>query len=166
MLKLGRVTKVKVLFLVLVFGFNFDLFKFSAAILEKGLLPRNPQTLQHVYSTPGCSTSLSVTPLAVQDNIFQDIVDIQRKQTELSQIMVSQQARSLLPSSEPPVFYGDAMEFPVFMTAFESLIESKVEDCVKYCIFWDSTLQVKLKKLLMSVFRENQKDPTKKPRAC
>ena len=38
MLKLGRVTKVKVLFLVLVFAFNFDLFKFSAAILEKGLL--------------------------------------------------------------------------------------------------------------------------------
>ena len=37
MLKLGRVTKVKVLFLVLVFVFNFDLFKFSAAILEKGL---------------------------------------------------------------------------------------------------------------------------------
>ena len=38
MLKLGRVTKVKVLFLVLVFVFNFDLFKFSVAILEKGLL--------------------------------------------------------------------------------------------------------------------------------
>ena len=38
MLKLGRVTKVKVLFPVLVFVFNFDLFKFSAAILEKGLL--------------------------------------------------------------------------------------------------------------------------------
>ena len=40
MLKLGRVTKVKVLFLVLVFIFNFDLFKFSAAILEKGLFAR------------------------------------------------------------------------------------------------------------------------------
>ena len=38
MLKLGRATKVKVLFLVLIFVFNFDLFKFSAAILEKGLL--------------------------------------------------------------------------------------------------------------------------------
>ena len=38
MLKLGRVTKVKVLFLLVVFVFHFDLFKFSAAILEKGLL--------------------------------------------------------------------------------------------------------------------------------
>ena len=86
------------------------------------------KTPQHVYNPPGCSTSLSVNPLTVQDNTFQDIVDIQRKQTELSQIMVSQQARSLLPSSEPPIFYGDAMEFPAFMTAFEPLIESKVEN--------------------------------------
>ena len=38
MLKLGRVSKVKELFLVVVFVFHFDLFKFSAAILEKGLL--------------------------------------------------------------------------------------------------------------------------------
>ena len=37
MLKLGMVTKVKVLFLVLVLVFKFGLFKFSAAILEKGL---------------------------------------------------------------------------------------------------------------------------------
>ena len=38
MLKLCRVTKVKVLFLVLVYVFNFNLFEFPAAILEKGLL--------------------------------------------------------------------------------------------------------------------------------
>ena len=38
MLKLGRVTKFKMFFIVLVFVFNFDVFKFSAAILEKGLL--------------------------------------------------------------------------------------------------------------------------------
>ena len=38
MLKLGRVAKVKVLLLVLVYVFSIDLFEFSAAILEKGLL--------------------------------------------------------------------------------------------------------------------------------
>ena len=36
--KLCRVTKVKVLFLFPVFVFNFNLFEFSAAILEKDLL--------------------------------------------------------------------------------------------------------------------------------
>ena len=49
MLKLDRVTKVKVLFLVLVFVFNFDLFKFSAAILEKGLFGR-PRDFKYLYS--------------------------------------------------------------------------------------------------------------------
>ena len=44
MLKLGRVTKVKVLFLVLVYVFNFDLFEFSAAILEKGLFQLTPKS--------------------------------------------------------------------------------------------------------------------------
>ena len=38
MLKLGRVTKVKVFFLLLVYVFNYDLFEFFAAILEKGLI--------------------------------------------------------------------------------------------------------------------------------
>ena len=38
MLKLGRVTKVKVFLLLLVYVFNIDLFEFSATILEKGLL--------------------------------------------------------------------------------------------------------------------------------
>ena len=49
-----------------------------------------------------CSTSLSV-----KDNTFQYIVEIQRKQTELSQTIVNQQARSLLPLNEPPMFYRD-----------------------------------------------------------
>ena len=57
MLKLGRVTKVKVLFLVLVYVFNFDLFEFSAAILEKGLLEliiENPGNTRGQEEAFGC----------------------------------------------------------------------------------------------------------------
>ena len=39
MLKLSRAFKVNVFFLVLVYVFYFNLFEFSAAILEKGVLP-------------------------------------------------------------------------------------------------------------------------------
>ena len=54
MLKLGRLTKVKVFFLVLVYIFNIDLFEFSATILEKGLLRR-------LFSeTPQLNLSLSI----------------------------------------------------------------------------------------------------------
>ena len=38
MLKLGRVTKVKVFLLVLVYVFNIALFEFSSGIMEKSLL--------------------------------------------------------------------------------------------------------------------------------
>ena len=44
MLKLCRVTKVKVLFLMLVYVVNFNLFEFSAAILEKDLLSTLPSS--------------------------------------------------------------------------------------------------------------------------
>ena len=91
----------------------------------------------------GCSTSLSV-----KDNTFQDIVEIQRKQTELSQTIVNQQARSLLPSNEPPMFYGDAMEYPLFMTAFESLIESKVEDSQERLYFLGQYTSGKAKEII------------------
>ena len=60
----------------------------AAVYSIKYQLPRNPQIPQHVNSPAGCSTSLSVNPFAVQDNIFKDVVNIQRKQTELSQIIV------------------------------------------------------------------------------
>ena len=50
MLKLGRVAKVKVLFLVLVFVFNYsNVFEFSAAILEKGLLHIIMYTIYLLY---------------------------------------------------------------------------------------------------------------------
>ena len=63
MLKLRRVTKVKVLFLVMVFVLNFDLFKFSAAILEKGLLPKVKRTRRLIAVSVGC-VSLYVTLFA------------------------------------------------------------------------------------------------------
>ena len=52
MLKLGRGAQFKMLFLVLVFVFNFDLFKFSAAILEKGLLMKKT-VCKKVTEPPG-----------------------------------------------------------------------------------------------------------------
>ncbi len=79
-----------------------------------------PQTPQYSYCFPGYLTNLSAYSFPIKDRTFQDIVDIQRKQTELSQGTVTQQARRLLPSSDPPMFYGDAVELPSFMTAFES----------------------------------------------
>ena len=60
MLKLCRVTKVNVFFLVLVCVFNFtnfNLFKFSFAILEKGLLVTNGFTDQSACRLPAAHSA-------------------------------------------------------------------------------------------------------------
>ena len=58
MLKLGRVTKVKVLFLALVFVFLIlaysNVFKFSAVILEKGLLRGPKAAIKGVFRRLYC----------------------------------------------------------------------------------------------------------------
>ena len=57
MLKLCRVTKVRVFFLVLVYVFNFDLSEFSAAILEKGLL-LNKRPIPNLFNIKAGQSSL------------------------------------------------------------------------------------------------------------
>ena len=42
--------------------------------------------------------------------------------------LVKQQALNSLPKQQPPVFTGNYFDYPYFITAFESLIESRVED--------------------------------------
>ena len=66
MLKLCRVTKLKVFFPVLVYVFNFDLFEFSAAILEKGLLSGDDKVtfLAPLHQTPTRRIALLLTTRA------------------------------------------------------------------------------------------------------
>ena len=64
MLKLCRVTKVKVFFLVLVYVFNFDLFEFPAAILEKGLF------IAQTIETWQANSSTGNTPIAKVIKVF------------------------------------------------------------------------------------------------
>ena len=52
----------------------------------------------------------------------QSYFDIHRKQMELTQMIATQRARSLLPSHEPHTFTGDVMSYPAFIAAFETLI--------------------------------------------
>ena len=79
MLKLGRVTKVKVPFLVLVFVFHFDLFKFSAAILEKGLLANQIARLAAI-----CHFHMSHNPFRVGGQPVEEMYGIMTKISSVS----------------------------------------------------------------------------------
>ena len=78
----------------------------------------------------------------------QSYLDIQRIQTELTQMISKQQARSLLPSHQPPTFSGDVMSFPAFIAAFEILIESKVDNSSELLYFLDQYTSGKGKELI------------------
>ena len=64
------------------------------------------------------------------------------------------------------MFYGDAMEFPAFMSAFESLIDSKVEDSCESLYFLGQYISGKAKEVIHGCLQRNQKDPAKKLRDC
>ena len=53
---------------------------------------------------------------------FQEIV----KQTELSALIAEQQRISSLPVQEPPTFSGNYFDYPIFVRAFETIIETCV----------------------------------------
>jgi hypothetical protein len=60
------------------------------------------------------------------DASIHDILYLQAKQTELSAMIVEQHRTSLLPLQEPPVFDGNYFDYPVFIRAFEVIIEGRV----------------------------------------
>ena len=85
----------------------------------------------------------------------QDYLDIQRKQAELSEMIVTKQARSIIPSHKPPTFFGDVT---TFITAFETLIEYKLDDSSERLCFLDQYTSGKAKELIKGCLRMKGED--------
>ena len=94
----------------------------------------------------------------------QSYLNIHRKQTELTQMIATQQARSLLPSHEPPTFSGDVMSYPAFIAAFETLIESKVDNSSELLYFLDQYTSGKAKELIKGCLQMKSEDSYKEAR--
>ena len=58
---------------------------------------------------------------------LRDLIRLQQRQTELSAMIVNQQRMSALPVQEPTTFNGNLLDYPIFIQAFETIIESKVD---------------------------------------
>ena len=94
----------------------------------------------------------------------QDNLDIQRKQAELSEMIVTQQPRSLLPSHEPLKFSGDVMSYPAFIAAFETLIESKVDKSSERLCLLDQYISEKAKDLIKVCLQMKSRESCKEVR--
>ena len=109
-----------------------------------------------------CTCSFGKDSSSVEGTgLDQNYLDIQRKQAELSEMIVTQQARSLLPSHKPPTFSGDVMSYPAFITAFETLIESKVDDSNERLYSLDQYTCGKVKELIKGCLRMKGEDSYK-----
>ena len=100
----------------------------------------------------------------VNDTTYQEFLNVQKKQTELSEMIVTQQARSQLPSHKPPTFSGNVMAYPAFITAFETLIESKVENSIERLYYLDQYTSGKAKELIMGCLQMKSGDSYREAR--
>ena len=68
-------------------------------------------------------------------------------------MIATQQARSLLPNHEPPTSSGEVMSYPAFIAAFETFIESKVDNYSELLYFWDQYTSGKAKEVIKAVYK-------------
>ena len=57
---------------------------------------------------------------------FNQLVNLQAQQTQLSSALVNQQRTFHLPIKEPPTFSGNSFGYPALVTAFDSIIAANV----------------------------------------
>ena len=131
-------------------------------LFTKAEEPAVPVVSKHLHN-PSVSPNLSRRSLSsgVNESTYQEFLNVQKKQTELSEMIVAQQARSELPSHKPPTFSGDVMAYRAFITTFETLIESKVENSMERLYYLDQYTNGKAKELIKGCLQRKDGDPYK-----
>ena len=96
-------------------------------------LPRFPVKMEHQslgsgnpFTPPSFKSGQEKDSPIPGEVTLQEIVKLQTKQTELSALIAEQQRISSLPVQEPPTFSGNYFDYPIFMRAFETIIETRV----------------------------------------
>ena len=114
---------------------------------SQGLTNAQPSTDQDVGQPP---------PL--KNSTYDEFLKVQKKQANISEMIMMQQVRSSLPSHKPPTFTGDSMEYSRFINAFESLIESKVESLIERLYFLDQYTAGKAKEVIKGCIQMKSDD--------
>ena len=93
---------------------------FPVKVEHQSLDTRNP------FTPPSFKSEQERQSPGPSEVTFQEIVKLQTRQTELSTLIAEQQRISSLPVQEPPTFSGNYFDYPIFMRAFETIIETRV----------------------------------------
>ena len=116
-------------------------------------LPQMPQ--------PALKTSFKKTPASSND----PIVDIMKRQNEISELMLKQQDLSQLPQRQISVFHGDPLQYKSFIKSFEQLIESKTDDAQQRLYFLEQYTAGEAQNLVRSYFHLPPADGFKEAKA-
>ena len=96
---------------------------------------------------------------------YKEFIKIQRQQTELTKMIAAQQLKNSLPSHKPPIFSGDVMEYPALITAFDTLVESKVKDPTELLYYLEQYTTGKAKEVIKGCFQRKSESSYTEARA-
>ena len=96
--------------------------------------------------------------LLLNNSMYDEFLNVQRKQASISEMIMVQQVRSSLSSHKPPTFSGNPMEYSRLINAFESLIESKVESPIERLYFLDQYTTGKAKEVIKGCIQMKSND--------
>ncbi len=85
---------------------------------------QQPTGLANTHVSSAVESPFQIANSSPSEVALQEIIRLQAKQTELSSLIAEQQRISSLPIQEPPTFSGNYFDYPVFMRAFETIIET------------------------------------------
>ena len=87
-----------------------------------------------------------------------ELINLQAKQAEISLLLVEQQKRNGLQAKEPPVFSGNAFDYPAFTTAFDSIISGNVQSNRDRLYFLDKYTVGKANEIVKGFLAVNSED--------
>ena len=85
------------------------------------------QEINSANSQPVLPVPTTIYRESSTQETLKELINLQAKQAEISLLLVEQQKRNGLPAKEPPVFSGNAFDYPAFTTAFDSIISGNVQ---------------------------------------
>lgn len=80
------------------------------------------------------------------------LVDVMKRQNEITELLLNQQALSQLPQRHISVFHGDPLQYKSFVKSFEHIIESKTDDAQQRLYYLEQYTAGEPRNLVRSCF--------------
>ena len=116
------------------------------------------QEINSANSQPVLQVPTTIYRESSTQETLRELINLQAKQAEISLLLVEQQKRNGLPAEEPPVFSGNAFDYPAFTTAFDSIISGNVQSNRDRLYFLDKYIVGKANEIVKGFLAVNSED--------